>query len=104
VLEFSEEVPPWEFAFQYDPSEPFPAYVYRVNSWPKGVDGLVPSSYLVAVVDEMVVGRVSIGHDLNDFLKKYGGHVGYRPVAFWFCTFAYFVFGVAIVFCAWFVL
>ncbi len=80
VLEFSEEVPAWEFAFQYDPSEPFPVYVNRVNSWPKGVEGFVPSSYLVAVVDEKIVGRVSIRHELNDFLKEYGGHVGYGVI------------------------
>src|SRR5690606_1162588 len=27
-----------------------------------------------------VVGRVSIRHKLNDFLKQYGGHVGYGVV------------------------
>jgi hypothetical protein len=27
-----------------------------------------------------------------------------RPVAFWFCTSAYVVFGAAIIFCAWFVI
>lgn len=80
VQEFSEEVPPWDFAFQYDPSEDFRGYVDRVNSWPQGVEGFVPSSYLVAIVDEKVVGRVSIRHELNDFLMKYGGHVGYGVV------------------------
>lgn len=69
VEEFSQEFPPWEFAFKYDPGEDFRVYVDRVNSWPQGVEGFVPSSYLVAIVDEKVVGRVSIRHKLNDFLK-----------------------------------
>lgn len=34
-----------------------------------------------AVFEEEVVGRISIRHELNDFLSKFGGHVGYivRP-------------------------
>ncbi len=80
VDEFLDEIPPWEFAFHYDPAEPFSAYVERVSSWPRGAEGFVPNSYLVAVVEEKVVGRVSIRHELNDFLKKYGGHVGYGVV------------------------
>ncbi len=37
----------------------------------------VPSTFLVADVDGQVVGRVSIRHELNDFLLAEGGHVGY---------------------------
>jgi len=34
-----------------------------------------------AVLDNEVVGRISIRHELNDFLSKVGGHIGYivRP-------------------------
>lgn len=80
VQEFSLEDPPWGFAFQYDPTEAFPVYVDRVNSWRQGVEGFVPNSYLVAVDGEKIVGRVSIRYELNDFLKKYGGHVGYGVI------------------------
>lgn len=39
--------------------------------------GFVPASFLVAEVDGVIVGRVSIRHELNDFLAIDGGHVGY---------------------------
>jgi len=51
-----------------------------VQSWPRGLEGFVPSSYLVAVVSGKIVGRVSIRHELNDFLRAYGGHIGYGVV------------------------
>jgi predicted acetyltransferase len=37
----------------------------------------VPSTFLVADVDGQLVGRVSIRHDLNDYLRARGGHIGY---------------------------
>jgi predicted acetyltransferase len=37
----------------------------------------VPSTMLYAFVDGDIVGRFSIRHQLNDNLKKRGGHVGY---------------------------
>ncbi len=40
-------------------------------------DHLVPSTFLVAGVDGQIVGRVSIRHELNDFLRIRGGHIGY---------------------------
>lgn len=80
VDEFSCETPPWEFAFKFDPREEFAAYLEKVNSWPHGVVGFVPHSYLVAIVDGRVVGRVSIRHELNSFLSQYGGHVGYGVI------------------------
>ena len=41
----------------------------------------VPSTFLMAVVGDDVVGRVSIRHRLNDHLMVEGGHIGYaiRP-------------------------
>ncbi|WP_298040639.1 GNAT family N-acetyltransferase [uncultured Microbacterium sp.] len=45
-----------------------------------GVDiapGRVPSSWLLAIADGEIVGRVSIRHELNDFLLHEGGHIGY---------------------------
>ena len=40
-------------------------------------EGHVPSTFLVADVDGQIVGRVSIRHELNDFLRVEGGHIGY---------------------------
>lgn len=37
----------------------------------------VPSTMLYAFLDGKVVGRASIRHELNDFLFKVGGHIGY---------------------------
>ena len=40
--------------------------------------GRVPATFLVAEVDGMIVGRVSVRHELNDALAHAGGHVGYQ--------------------------
>ena len=37
----------------------------------------VPSTFLVADIDGQIVGRVTIRHELNDFLRVEGGHIGY---------------------------
>jgi predicted acetyltransferase len=37
----------------------------------------VPNTFLVAEVDGDIVGRVSIRHELNDYLVREGGHIGY---------------------------
>jgi predicted acetyltransferase len=39
---------------------------------------LVPSTFLVADVDGQFVGRVTIRHHLNEFLRVEGGHIGYN--------------------------
>ena len=40
-------------------------------------EGRVPADFLVAEVDGVVVGRVSVRHRLTPFLLAEGGHVGY---------------------------
>jgi predicted acetyltransferase len=40
-------------------------------------DRHVPNTLLVTDVDGQIVGRVSIRHELNDFLRAEGGHIGY---------------------------
>ena len=37
----------------------------------------VPSTFLAATVKDELVGRISIRHELNDWLAVYGGHIGY---------------------------
>ena len=61
----------------------WPNYLQQLSDTQNGIDlpdGLVPATFLVAVIDEVVVGRVSIRHQLNDFLRREGGHVGYAVV------------------------
>jgi predicted acetyltransferase len=39
--------------------------------------GRVPSTFLVAEAGGAIVGRTSIRHELNEFLERIGGHIGY---------------------------
>ena len=80
--EFKAETPPWDFAFQYDENTNFANYVQLVGNWAKGKDvgPFVPNTFLVAFVSGKAVGRVSIRHELNDYLLREGGHVGYGVV------------------------
>lgn len=79
-----------DFNFLLDPKGPFDEesswseYLDRLESARLGRDlpeHLVPATFLVAEVDGEIVGRVSIRHELNDWLLQQGGHIGYgiRP-------------------------
>lgn len=79
---FATSDPRWPFAARFDPDEPFAAFVARTRAWTRGeqLDGSVPVTYLVGVVGDDVVGRVSIRHRLNESLRRVGGHIGYDVV------------------------
>jgi len=80
VEECRRDEPPHDFAFQFDSSTDFPTYVRLVHDWSRGLNlppNFVPGAFLVAAVQDIVVGRVSIRYRLNDFLLRLGGHVGY---------------------------
>lgn len=69
---------------KFNENEDWSAYVARLESVRRGEDipeGWVPSTFLVAEVDSRIIGRVSIRHELNDYLMKRAGHIGYgiRP-------------------------
>lgn len=73
----------WEFAIGYTRAGSFTDYVSKLGKWEDGIDlpaGFVPSTFLVGVVGGAIVGRVSIRHQLNDFLERIGGHVGYGVI------------------------
>jgi predicted acetyltransferase len=64
--------------------EPWADYVDRLEGHRRGRDlqgRWVPSTFLVAEVDGVIVGRGSVRHELNDWLSVWGGHIGYgvRP-------------------------
>jgi predicted acetyltransferase len=68
------------FAIGYEPGQPWADYLAQMQVRRAGVDlpsRWVPSTFLLAEVDGEVVGRVSIRHQLNDFLAREGGHIGY---------------------------
>ena len=63
---------------------PFDQYVERCAAHREGRDlppGYVPATFLVGVVGDDLVGRLSVRHELNDYLARVGGHIGYgvRP-------------------------
>jgi len=70
----------FDFLLNYDKSKPFAAYVKQAADFAYGAnlpDDRVPDTFLAVVVDDAIVGRLSIRHQLNDFLAHEGGHVGY---------------------------
>ncbi|MDD9946219.1 MAG: GNAT family N-acetyltransferase [Myxococcales bacterium] len=84
VEAFRRSDPDWEFAFHFDPRADFDAYVSMLAAWRLGRQlplPFVPNSYLVGVVGDRIVGRLSLRHELNDFLRQVGGHIGYGVVA-----------------------
>lgn len=64
--------------------EPWAEYVARMDRRSRGVDvpaDRVPATFHVGVAGGRVAARVSVRHELNDFLARWGGHIGYmvRP-------------------------
>jgi predicted acetyltransferase len=72
------------FLLEREPTETWAGYLRKLANYRRGIDlpsDRVPATFLVAVVDGELVGRVSIRHVLNDYLTRFGGHIGYgvRP-------------------------
>jgi len=68
------------FLLAYGDDDAFVDYVARLERIERGeppMGRFVESSFLVAVVDDEIVGRTSIRYRLNDFLRHEGGHIGY---------------------------
>jgi predicted acetyltransferase len=64
----------------YEQDEDFGPYLERVAEYKDEAtvpDGKVVSTFLIAVVDGKVAGRLSIRHSLNEWLALVGGHIGY---------------------------
>ncbi len=86
VAEFARVNPDWEFAFSFNDSTDFAEYVVRLRRARRGEglpDGWVRNSFLIASVGDAIVGRVSLRHELNDFLREIGGHIGFGVVPSW---------------------
>jgi predicted acetyltransferase len=69
----------FQFVLFYAPGTSFSEYLAQLETrrTMQGTDDRVPSTFLVAEVDGEIVGRVSIRHELNDYLRRLGGHIGY---------------------------
>lgn len=68
------------FGHRFDEAPSWPAYLEGLEAQRRGIDvpgSFVPCTFLVADVDGQVVGRTSIRHELNEFLAREGGHIGY---------------------------
>jgi predicted acetyltransferase len=68
------------FALAFDGVPTFSDYVAGLARIQRGEPPLgrfVASTFLLAEVDGELVGRSSIRHELNDFLRHEGGHIGY---------------------------
>jgi predicted acetyltransferase len=71
------------FLHYYDEGMPFSRYLEILEERERGVNlppDHVPSTVLFAFKGDRIVGRVSIRHTLNDFLRRVGGHIGYAVV------------------------
>jgi predicted acetyltransferase len=68
------------FGLAFEPGMDFGTYVDLMERRRHGLDlppRWVPSTFVVADVGGEIVGRSSIRHQLNDFLAREGGHIGY---------------------------
>lgn len=73
----------YDFGLNYRPGMQWDDYLRLVSDNAIGRNlpqGFVPSTFLLAEVDGVVVGRTSIRQELNEFLINYGGHIGYAVV------------------------
>jgi predicted acetyltransferase len=71
------------FLHYYEEGVPFARYLEILQQHARGEDvppGHVPSTFLFAFDGPRIVGRGSIRHELNDFLLRVGGHIGYTVV------------------------
>jgi predicted acetyltransferase len=83
VAEFEHEIPPWQFAFGFDGASAFSEYVQQLEGHSRGIGvpvNFVPNTFFVGVVNDVIVGRLSLRHSLNDTLARVGGHIGYGVV------------------------
>ena len=73
----------FELLLGLDPAEPWDRWVERTEAQASGGQlepDRVPATFLLAFDGGDLVGRVSVRHELNDFLRRLGGHVGYAVV------------------------
>lgn len=83
VKEFVETEPDFQFAFGFHGETDFDEYLARLRREKNGESlaaNRVPGTYFVAVAAGRIIGRVSLRHELNDYLRNFGGHIGFGVV------------------------
>lgn len=82
--EYEESNDNYEGAFFIKDIDDFTQTIKELNNYSEGImdnSNYVPYTCYVAINDEnKIVGVASLRHELNDFLNKYGGHIGYSVV------------------------
>lgn len=76
--------PDFEFALGYSADMPFDRYLRALARIRDGVDlpaGFVPATLWFGFAGDVIIGRLSFRHRLNDHLLREGGHIGYGTVA-----------------------
>jgi len=69
----------FEFALWLDRAPSWSTFIDELDAHRRGhvPPGRVPGTFLLAVVDDQIVGRSSIRFELNELLVREGGHIGY---------------------------
>jgi predicted acetyltransferase len=70
----------FDFALDYTVGGDFAAWVAHIEDKRLGrnlPEGRVPGTFEVALVAGQIAGRLSVRHELNEFLWLKGGHIGY---------------------------
>lgn len=81
-LEFKESND-FDFVSFYEEGMDSHELIAQLEEREKGLnlpESYVPSTYLFGFSGSKLVGRTMIRHQLNDFLRKIGGHIGYGVV------------------------
>lgn len=66
-------------SWYYNLKDAFTEYIDELLQRPfKKTETIVPETVYWAIVDEEFVGRISVRHELNEYLAKFGGHIGYE--------------------------
>src|SRR5437868_5841689 len=71
--------PGFLFVSGYESQMNFADYIQQLEKREQGIDlapGRVPDTSLMAFLGDEIVGRISLRHSLNEFLKNVGGHIG----------------------------
>ena len=79
MKEWVDENPQW-YSFAWNEGVTYAEMMQILSNEAKGVNmapGRVQNSMLYGFVGGEIVGRLSVRHVLNDYLRKRGGHIGY---------------------------
>lgn len=75
-----DDSPDFNFAFGLVEALKFESYLTMLKEMKEGInlpENYVPASTLFAFEGDVIVGKVSVRHELNQHLLNVGGHVGY---------------------------